>query len=275
LTLILFRGILEKDSKGIAHGVDDLLTTKQLQELLQVDRITIYRMLNDGRLQGFKVGGQWRFSHREIEVWLQEQQSKLDGASMPPPPNGMLAPSPQALPISCIRTIQDVCAEALEIGAVTIDPDGSLLTEVSNSCDFCDLILSSDRGLRRCRAAWTQVGHSSGRALPCHAGLQCISTPIYVNDQHVAITAGCQFVTETVDGPQDEWQRTLPQLAEELALDEKELRAAADSVRVIPGEGLLRIARLLGRVADTFSEIGQERLNLLSRLQQISEMSKV
>jgi excisionase family DNA binding protein len=53
--------------------VDDLLTTRRLQELLRVDRITIYRMLNDGRLRGFKVGGQWRFSRRKIEAWLEER----------------------------------------------------------------------------------------------------------------------------------------------------------------------------------------------------------
>lgn len=52
--------------------MDDLLTTRQLQELLQVDRITIYRMLNDGRLQGFKVGGQWRFSRQAVELWLRD-----------------------------------------------------------------------------------------------------------------------------------------------------------------------------------------------------------
>ena len=122
-------------SKGIVRSVDDLLTTRQLQELLQVDRITIYRMLNDGRLQGFKVGGQWRFSRREIETWLQEQQNRLDIESMPPP-GGTIAPSPKSLPLSCIQAIQDVCAEALDIAAVTTELDGSPLTEVSNSCDF-------------------------------------------------------------------------------------------------------------------------------------------
>ena len=253
--------------------MDDLLTTKQLQEMLQVDRITIYRMLNDGRLQGFKVGGQWRFSRREIEAWLQEQQNKLDVASMPSPPGGMIAPSPQSLPLACIRTIQDVCAEALDVAAVTIDLEGSLLAEVSNCCSFCELILSSDKGLRRCRAAWKRV--SNGQAVPCHAGLLCFSAPIYVGDQQVAITAGCQFVVELPGGPIPEWQQNMPRLAKELALSEQRLRAAAKSVRVMPEENLTRVSRLLGRVAETFSEIGQERLNLLSRLQHISEMSKL
>ena len=49
---------------------DTLLTTRQVQELLRVDRITVYRMLNDGRLKGVKIGQQWRFPAREVERLL-------------------------------------------------------------------------------------------------------------------------------------------------------------------------------------------------------------
>ena len=35
-----------------------LLTTQQLQELIRVDRSTIYRMAEDGRLPAVKVGRQ-------------------------------------------------------------------------------------------------------------------------------------------------------------------------------------------------------------------------
>ncbi|MCA9947998.1 MAG: helix-turn-helix domain-containing protein, partial [Anaerolineales bacterium] len=38
--------------------MEDLLTTRQVQELLQVDRTTVYRMRKDGRLTGVKVGQQ-------------------------------------------------------------------------------------------------------------------------------------------------------------------------------------------------------------------------
>ncbi len=47
--------------------MNELLTTKQIQDLLQVDRITVYRMLNDGRLKGVKIGNQWRFPQSEID----------------------------------------------------------------------------------------------------------------------------------------------------------------------------------------------------------------
>jgi hypothetical protein len=67
----------------------------------------------------------------------------------------------------------------------------------------------------------------------------------------------------------------LPQLAAELGLRAPELLSAAQTVRRVPGKDLERFSQLLRRVASTFSEIGEERLNLLSRLQHISEMSRV
>lgn len=253
--------------------MDDLLTTKQLQEMLQVDRITIYRMLNDGRLRGFKVGGQWRFSRSEIEAWLHQQQSSLDSTDMPPPPGGSITPTLQALPLSCVEAIQGVCAEALDIAAVTIDLDGTPLTGISNSCEFCNLILSTAEGRRRCAEAWKRLDGSQVHA--CHAGLLCISTPIEIGGQRLAITAACQFSTRSPGAVGSAQQFALSTLAADLGLTTSDLQAAAGGVRIVPESHLSRIVRLVLRVADTFSEIGQERLNLLSRLQHIAEMSKL
>ena len=252
--------------------MEDLLTTRQLQELLQVDRITIYRMLNDGRLRGFKVGGQWRFSQREIEAWLREQRADLE-VEEDPLPIADTEPSSEVLSRSCVQAIQDVCAEALEIGAVTINLDGTRFSDISNSCDFCNLILSTEEGQRRCLTAWESVGNGSVRS--CHAGLLCVSAPIEVGGQRVAITAGCQFAPQAPGEGQQTWRSNLAALAADLGLSENDLRVAADSVRLVSEAHLARVARLLGRVVDTFAEIGQERLKLLSRLQYIAEMSKI
>lgn len=261
-------------SKGTQPAVDDLLTTRQLQDLLQVDRITIYRMLNDGRLHGFKVGGQWRFSRREIETWLQEQQHRLESSMASSSHRGALQPSPQALPLACIQTIQDVCAEALDIAAVTIDPDGvDPLTEISHSCEFCHMILSTAEGQKRCAASWRRL--VNGQMHACHARLLCVTAPVQVSNQVVAITAGCQFIAQPLPGEEPDWKVHLPALAADLDLDEDDLRAVADTVRIVPAGYLPRVSRLLHRIAGTFSEIGQERLELLSRLQHISEMSQV
>jgi excisionase family DNA binding protein len=250
----------------MTRSVDDLLTTRQLQDLLQVDRVTIYRMLSDGRLRGFKVGGQWRFSRQGIDAWLQNQQSSLNVASTSLPAEESPITSSRALPLSCVGAIQGVCAEALEIGSVTVDLDGAPLTNISNSCDFCNLILSSPEGRRRCALAWKSAGN--GQIHSCHAGLLCASVPIRVGGRAIAIAAGCQFV-------QQGWRMDLAQLAVELGLEEGDLQAAAGTVRIVPADYLPRVSRLLRRIAETFSEIGEERLGLLSRLQHISEMSRI
>jgi excisionase family DNA binding protein len=264
---------LARIQRGLLPGVEDLLTAKQLQDLLQVDRITIYRMLNDGRLRGFKVGGQWRFSRREINAWLQEQRADLGMADSLSPADTRIVPASKALPLSCVQAIQDVCAEALDLAAVTTDLNGIPLTEISNSCDFCSLILSTDEGRRRCEAAWKSVGN--GLAHLCHAGLWCVSAPIKAGGQPIAITAACQFASTSAKGTGQPRQISVSLLATDLGLSERELQAATGSVRSMAEDALPRVAKLLRRVADTFSEIGQERLDLISRLQHIAEMSQV
>jgi ligand-binding sensor protein len=230
-------------------------------------------MLNDGRLRGFKVGGQWRFSRREIEAWLQDQQNRLDATGPAPALEGRTLTSPRSLPLSCVQAIQGVCAEALEIAAVTTDLNGSPLTRVSNSCQFCDLILSAEEGRHRCQVAWKQIDH--GQIQPCHAGLSCVSIPILVEGRPLAITSGCQFVPEPPDGSEPSWHHNLPSLAANLDLSEAELGDAAGTVRVVTEGQLDRVSRLMQRMVDTFSEIGEERLSLLSRLQHIAEMSRI
>ena len=50
--------------------MDAYLTAKQVEDLLNVDRTTIYRMLKDGRLAGVKIGQQWRFYTHKVEELL-------------------------------------------------------------------------------------------------------------------------------------------------------------------------------------------------------------
>jgi Sensory domain found in PocR len=175
--------------------------------------------------------------------------------------------------MTCVQAIQGVCAEALEIAIVTAGLDGVPLGGIDNSCRFCDLILSTESGRLRCAVSWRR--QPNGQAHSCHAGLHCVSFPVTVGGQPVALAAACQFTTAGSNGPGPAWQPDLPGLAAGLGLVESDLRAALDSVRRIPENQLPRVVRLLRRVADTFSEIGQERVKLLGRLEKIAEMSRI
>ncbi|MHB0876350.1 MAG: PocR ligand-binding domain-containing protein [Anaerolineae bacterium] len=249
--------------------MDDLLTTRQLENLLKVDRITIYRMLEDGRLKGFKVGGQWRFSRAEVDAWLQSQRSTTDSGMAEPSTPADRTPSP--LPIPCVQAIQSVFAEALDIGAVTADMNGAPLTEISNACAFCDLVRSTEAGRSGCAASWRRADRGTLR--PCHAGLLCGGARVLVSDKPVAAAVGCQFAAQPENDETPSWVAGIPALAARLGLDAAELAAAAEQVRRVPVAHLPRIARTLGHVADTFTEIGRERQALLGRLQRIAEIT--
>jgi excisionase family DNA binding protein len=253
------------------NKMNDLLTTHQLEEILKVDRITIYRMLGDGRLRGFKVGGQWRFSRPEVESWIRGQCLELDSLVI----DGGGKSGEQVsriLPMTCIQAVQSIFADAMDIATVTTDTEGHVLTAVSNGCGFCQTILSSNEGQRRCSAFWKNMGN--GRMNTCHAGLLGAGNRITTNGKWIGIVVSCQLDLQSGEAHNEiDWRENLPKLASELDLPEKSLQAAAAGVRTIRTDQMPRVSRLVKQVADTFSKIGEERLALLGRLEQIAEIS--
>lgn len=250
--------------------IEDLLTVRGLQELLHVDRTTIYRMIRENRLPAFKVGGQWRFARRETEAWLAEQQPSRgeDGVARERPP---LA-SDQVLPLHCLQPIQNVLAEALEISAVTTDPNGAPVTDPSAQCEFCRLVTASAEGRRRCIASCRSLGRRSAPApflAKCHAGLRHARGQVRVGGENVAWVIAGQFLLAGDDLDRDR----VAALAADCGIGQEELLRASTKTRVVQTAEAAKVLRLLQVVADTFSAIGEERCGLVTRLRRISEMS--
>lgn len=55
-------------------GLADLMTTKELSEYLQLDRMTIYKLLKAGDIPANRVGHQWRFFRSDIDDWIRSKQ---------------------------------------------------------------------------------------------------------------------------------------------------------------------------------------------------------
>lgn len=51
----------------------EVLTIRDVAEVLKVGTKTVYTMAQTGRLHAFKVGGQWRFRRADIDRWIQAQ----------------------------------------------------------------------------------------------------------------------------------------------------------------------------------------------------------
>jgi len=254
--------------------LDELLTTRQLQEILQVDRITIYRMLAGGRLRGFKVGGQWRFPRRQIEAWLQNQQVQWSVEEEQVSPECLPAPH-EALPLRCIQAIQDILAQAGKIGTLTIFPDGQPLTDISNLPPFCKLLLETEEGRVRCRQSWQDIAslpQEKPVVTSCHAGLTCVAAKVKVRGEVVASVLVGQFA---LGGPLKAAvsDGNLKALAQSCGIDGGELKDAAANVPARGKEVLPWLEGLALQAAETYSEIGEERLGLVEKLRRIAEIS--
>jgi excisionase family DNA binding protein len=248
--------------KCIMH---DLLTTKQTLELLKVDRTTIYRMLGDGRLTAVKVGKQWRFPRQQIDDLLSGNPHTSDPTT---------ESSSNSLPVPCIQLVQDVFADIGQIGALTTLPDGTLLTTMSNPCRFCSLILGSESGRQACISSWRKLAAQSERRplfVECHAGLHYARARIDIDGELKAMVIAGQCHASPPD-PSEESTR-ITSLAERHGLDPAEMTAAARDIPIIDVVRMRQIAGWLEKLANTFEHFTRERLELVTRLRRIADMS--
>ena len=73
-TLVNFRSAFWPSLRMIM--TDKWLTIEQIADYLQVSREKIYRLCQKGTIPASKIGGQWRFDIKEVEMWAREQRPK-------------------------------------------------------------------------------------------------------------------------------------------------------------------------------------------------------
>jgi excisionase family DNA binding protein len=54
-----------------------LLTLTEAATLLQVSTRTLQRMIRNGKLPAFKVGGQWRLRETQLRQWVEDRETTL------------------------------------------------------------------------------------------------------------------------------------------------------------------------------------------------------
>ena len=53
---------------------EEVLKLKDVAALLKVGEKTVYSMAQAAELPAFKVRGQWRFSRKDIDAWIEQQK---------------------------------------------------------------------------------------------------------------------------------------------------------------------------------------------------------
>ena len=53
--------------------VAEVLTVKEVSDLLRVHPSTVYRLIRQGRIPSFQIGTDWRFLKHRLVQWMAEQ----------------------------------------------------------------------------------------------------------------------------------------------------------------------------------------------------------
>lgn len=61
----------------------ELLNVEEVAQILHLHVMTVYRLVKEGKLPGFKVGGRWRFHRNALEDWMVDraQVARLEAES--------------------------------------------------------------------------------------------------------------------------------------------------------------------------------------------------
>ncbi len=60
----------------------EIYTIEQLQQILKLSDRTIFRLLKEGKLSGFKLGREWRFQKSDINAYIQAQREEAQRARL-------------------------------------------------------------------------------------------------------------------------------------------------------------------------------------------------
>ena len=56
---------------------DQILTLEELAIYLKIPKSTLYKLVQEGRVPGQKLGKQWRFAKKAVDQWFEQQHSNV------------------------------------------------------------------------------------------------------------------------------------------------------------------------------------------------------
>ncbi len=241
-----------------------LLTTRQVQEMINVDKSTIYRMADDGRLMGIKVGKQWRFPADQLA-------EKLGGTVAIGPAAGPHDLHRLIIP-EAAQAIADMVADLLGVMAVVTDIDGRALTAVSNPCGFFAAVAGGPQGAQACIDGWRRLGFDIGaepELATSHLGFLCARSFITIGSEQVGMVIVGGVTPDDWPPHPDEVTRMATILHTPVDVVAAHIHQTYDL-----DEGERRwVLRVLPQISDLISRLATARSELLGKLDQIAALA--
>ncbi len=263
----------------------DMLTTRQVQEMLHVDRTTIYRFVESGQLPAVRVGKQWRFAQADIDRLLHkspaaEGPGRLTPAVGPAQPPSLLGSArdhyptglAELLPLACAQMIQDTFAEALGVMMVITDMAGQPVTQVSHACGLYRAVIQDPEGVAHCIRTWQQLAGAptlQPKFSASELGLLCARGLIRAGNE----LKGMVFIGGIAPAAWPPTPQEITALAANLDVEPGFIEARVNEVYHLDRAAQDRALELVQRIADVYSHILEDRQALTGRLQAIASLT--
>ena len=253
----------------------EMLTAKEMQTLLQVDRSTIYRMAEAGRLPAIKVGKQWRFPADQVESWLHSGSSPTGpNETGLPQLNGHSDELAALLPLECVQLIQDSFADLLGVMLVVTDMTGKPLTQPSNPCGLFQAISRVPQALERCIHSWHKLAETidlEPRFSQSHLNLLCARALIRDGlELKGMVVAGC---VAPVAWPPSE--SSIDRMAAEFGVERELLASRLGEVHLLNEGQHEKVLTQIQQIANIVAHIICERKTLIGRLEAIADLTSI
>ncbi|HEX3012406.1 MAG TPA: PocR ligand-binding domain-containing protein, partial [Syntrophomonadaceae bacterium] len=164
--------------------------------------------------------------------------------------------------LNFLQKLQDNFALSVGVGALTEDGKGNALTKPSHFTNLCmNMIRGTQIGQRRCMECGIIAGEKAAltgkpQVYHCHAGLVDFVAPIMLDGRQIGSIFGGQILTE----PPDELK--FSRIAAEIGVNADDFLEAVRKLPIIPIENVRAAANVLLSVADTFSKMAYQKIEL-------------
>jgi len=164
--------------------------------------------------------------------------------------------------IDFLQSFQDDFAKSVGLASVTVDADGTPVTNPSSYTRFCmDYTHSTECGDKRCAESHRKGGEEAARTgkpviYECHAGLIDFAAPIMLEGRLIGTILGGQVL---MDVPNDAKYR---KIAGEIGVDAEGYVEAVQEIRKLSRENIASAANVLFIMANNMSKSAYQHRRL-------------
>lgn len=254
-----------------------MLTAKEIQERLQIDRSTVYRMADAGQLPAIKVGKQWRFPADQFQRWYESQvgtTAVLTPKTPVPLPTAPTHELGDLLSWEWLRLVQEMFAELLGVMIVVTDIEGRPINHPTNPCGLYTAVSQQPGAMVQFIQSWRGLAAAvdlTPTFRPGHLGLLCARSLIAIGTELKGmVIAGCVAPDNWPPSPE-----TTAAISNRFGMSVEDFSSHLHEVYRLDQTQKNRVLSTLPKISTLIAHIVEDRKQLVDRLETIATLSQL